>query len=113
MAAKRKVVLTDAQFAYLDGLMKGDQTAVENYAPANKLFALGFATRVMGQYTFTYTVTEAGRKHHHAVLTAPKACKACKTTPWTCRGCGRKTCQCFCVLKDGKTKTALCGRCKR
>jgi hypothetical protein len=71
MDVKRKVVLTDAQFQFLANLvLHGPQTAVEYYAPASKLFEFGFATRVMGSFTYTYTATESGRVHHQKISMA-------------------------------------------
>jgi hypothetical protein len=106
-----KVKLTDPQYAFLCQLVQAPQTAVENYAPAHKLVDVGFATRVQGRYTWEYTVTEAGRAHHRAIHMADKTCRTCKTAPWTCRECSRKTCEHYCAGKknDG---TAVCGRCR-
>jgi hypothetical protein len=46
------------------------------------------------------------------VVSETKRCHVCKRAPWTCRVCGRHTCEHFCSLKtnDG---TACCVRCKK
>lgn len=108
----RRIKLTDSQYAFLCQLVKGPQTAVETYAPARKLVDVGFATRVQSSYTWEHTVTDAGRAYHTSIHMADRKCHVCKTAPWSCRVCSRKTCEHHCTGKknDG---TALCARCQR
>lgn len=109
---KRQLKLSDPQFDFLAKIVNQPTSAVESYGPARKLVEIGFATRTEGRYgALTHTVTEAGLAHHQAVSMADKTCGRCKTAPWTCSRCGRKTCEHYCVGKktDG---TAICGRCR-
>lgn len=41
----------------------------------------------------------------------PRKCAACRSTPWTCRGCGRLTCEHFSVLKLDSDRSGLCSVC--
>lgn len=111
---KKKIKLSDPQYAFLTLLVKEPTTAVENYGPARKLVELGFATRSEeGRYgAVTFSITEEGRAHFQAIHMEDRKCHNCKTAPWTCRKCGRKACEHHCVGKkpDG---TATCGRCTR
>lgn len=107
---KRKITLTEPQFNLLADLLKGPQEAVLEWSPARKLAELGFAN--VHPISFgrgKYTITDAGREHHKALHMADKKCKKCKTAPWTCRVCSRKTCEHYCGNKRND-RTAICGR---
>lgn len=108
---KRKITLTDPQFEFLTALVKGPQSAVLEWPPARKLVEVGFATSQPESFSrATYTVTEAGLAHLRALYLADRKCGKCKTAPWTCRVCSRKTCEHHCGRKNGKDSTAICGR---
>lgn len=42
---------------------------------------------------------------------AARKCAACRSTPWTCRACGRLTCEHFSVFKRDADRTGLCSVC--
>ena len=61
--------LTKDQFQFLKNLTHLPQTAVDAYMPARKLLELGYATREEGGYTWTHTITEAGKAHYNEFKT--------------------------------------------
>jgi hypothetical protein len=114
--SKIKIKLTDPQLAFLGRLVTEPLEATVNYPPARKLVDLGLAiqtprvSEINGRlHSHFYSITDAGRTHHRAVYMADRKCGKCKTAPWTCRVCSRKTCEHHCG-KKGADGTAICGR---
>lgn len=107
MAAKR-ITLTLAEVWSLRDLEKAARSVESR--PLVKLLAAGFAVKVADNGQTRFEISAAGRNHLQVLDKADKKCSRCKTAPWTCRVCGRKTCEHFCKLKTTADRTALCGR---